>query len=49
LNRPRIETGKQADTHVVDGDPLKDVRNLEGVGAMGLVMEGGVSEVDRSS
>ena len=49
MNRPKTETGKQADTLVTDGDPLKDVSITEGVGAMGLVMKGGVAEVDRRS
>lgn len=49
MNRPRIETGKQADTLVVDGDPLKDVRNPEDVGAMRLVRKGCVAEVDGRS
>jgi imidazolonepropionase-like amidohydrolase len=49
LNRPRIETGKQAYTHVLDGDPLKDVSISTGFRAMGLVMKGGVAEVDGGS
>ena len=42
-------TGEQADVIVVDGDPLRDVRLLENVEAIKLVMKGGVVEVDRRS
>jgi hypothetical protein len=49
LNRPKTDTDKQADTHVADGNPLRNVRIPGGVGAMGSVMKGGVAEIDGRS
>jgi len=42
-----VEAGKQADLIVVDGDPLGDVRILEKIERIRLVMKAGVVEVNR--
>ncbi len=42
-----IEPGKLADLIVVEGDPLKDIKVLEGKANILLVLKGGVVEVNR--
>jgi len=42
-----IEPGKIADIIVVDGDPLKDIRILQDVNKIKLVMKDGKKQVDR--
>lgn len=42
-----VETGKLADLVLVDGDPLADVKVLQELGKIRLVMKGGAVVVDR--
>jgi imidazolonepropionase-like amidohydrolase len=42
-----IEKGKYADLIVVDGDPLRDIRVLQNLNNLKVVMKEGVVEVDR--
>lgn len=42
-----LETGKQADLIVVDGDPLDDIKVLQDLHLIKIVMKGGVIEVNR--
>ena len=42
-----LESGKLADLILVDGDPLKDIRVLQEIQRIRMVMKAGVVEVDR--
>ena len=42
-----IEEGKEADLILVAGDPLKDIKILQDLDRIKLVMKGGIVEADR--